>query len=64
MEITVRLAKIKYFDKKRCDTIAESTRRIIEEFMLPNTCEAMPWQEFRDKELWTLEVDDLFKANA
>ena len=24
----------------------------------------MPWQAFRDRELWNLEIDDLFKANA
>ena len=41
LEITCRLAKIKYFDKKRCATIAEATERIITEYILPNTCEEM-----------------------
>ena len=43
LEITVRLAKIKYYDKKRCKTIAEATERMITEFLLPNSCEIMPW---------------------
>ena len=31
--------------------------------MIPNTCEKMPNQEFRENRLWCLEVDDLLKAN-
>ena len=64
LEITARLAKIKYYDKGRCDTIAEATERLITEYMLPNTIEVMPWQPFRDEQLWNLEIDELFKANA
>lgn len=63
LEIIVRLAKIKYTEKHICDTIAEATERIIVEHILPNSCERMPWQEFRDERLWTLECDDLLKAN-
>ena len=63
LEITARLGKIKYTEKGICDTVAEGTRRIIEEFMIPNTCERMPWQEWREERLWNLEIDDLYKAN-
>ena len=30
--------------------------------MKPNY-KPMPWQKFRDEELWTLEVNDLFETN-
>jgi len=63
LEITVRLAKIKYYDKGISTSIADSTDRLITDHIIPNTCEVMPWQGFRDKMLWTLEIDDLFKAN-
>jgi len=63
LEIITRIGKIKYFDKGHCSTIAESTKRILEEYILPNTTEKMEWQPFRDKHLWCLEVDDLYKAN-
>ena len=63
LEITARLAKIKYFDKGTSPSIPDSTNRLITEHIIPNTCEVMPWQGFRDKLLWVLEIDDLFKAN-
>lgn len=62
-EIAARIGREKYFNKGLTDTIAEGTRRFIEESMLPNTCEKMPNQEFRENRLWVLEVDDLLKAN-
>ena len=43
LEIVVRMAKIKYKDKGECATIAESTQRILEEFIIPNSHELMPW---------------------
>jgi hypothetical protein len=39
LEITARLAKIKYFDKGICASIAESTEKLIVEYLIPNTCE-------------------------
>lgn len=57
------MAKTKYQEKGILPTVAESLEKLLNEYILPNTCEAMPWQEFRDKELYNLEVDDLFKAN-
>ena len=62
-EIAARIGKERYYDKGLTNTVAEGTRRFIEEHMIPNTCEIMPWQEFREKRLWVLEVDDLYKAN-
>lgn len=63
MEIIVRMAKIKFFQQGKCDSVAEATEMMIKEFIIPNSIEHMEWQGFREKDLWTLEVDDLFKAN-
>lgn len=57
------MAKTKFYEKGACKTVHESCRRLIEEYIVPNSCEVMAWQEFREKELWTLEIDDIMKAN-
>ena len=43
--------------------MAESTEKMITEYIIPNSIQHMDWQSFRDDHLWTLEVDDLYKAN-
>ena len=63
LEIIARLAKAKFLDHGVCKSVASSTRKLITDFILPNTLEQMDWQPFRDNLLWTLDVDDLFKAN-
>ena len=63
MEIIARMAKTKYFDKGVCKTVWESCRKMLREYIIPNTVEVMEWQGFRDNQLWCLDVDDLFKAN-
>ena len=62
-ELAARIGRERYFLKGLTTTIAAGTRRFIQEHLIPNSCERMDWQEFRNKRLWTLEVDDLFKAN-
>ena len=62
LEILVRLANIKYLETKICKTYAESTEKLITECVLPNFIPD-PWQEFRDKELWSIDVNDIFEAN-
>ena len=63
MEIIARMAKTKFKDKGICGTVHESCKKMLNEFILPNNIEPMEGQSFRDKHLWTLEVDDIFKAN-
>ena len=36
MEIIVRLGKIKYLEKEKCLSIADATRKLIEECIVPN----------------------------
>ena len=57
------MAKEKYYEKGRSKSIHESCELLIKEYLIPNSNEKMQWQEFRDTELWTLEIDDLIKAN-
>jgi hypothetical protein len=63
LEVIGRMAVVKYYNCDKRSSVAESCQAMIEDYILPNTCEVMPWQEFRDNQLWTLEVDDVFKAN-
>jgi len=60
-EIMIRIAHCKYTETDRASSYSEALgillRSIIPKF------ETRPWQEFRDAELWTHEVDRVFKAN-
>lgn len=62
-ELAARIGKERYFEKGLTKTVAEGTRRFIEEHLIPNSTERMPWMEFRENRLWNLEVDDIFKGN-
>ena len=62
LEILVRLANIKYFETKIANSFAEATEKLISECILPNFAPE-PWQEFRDDQLWTMDVNDIFEAN-
>ena len=42
-EILARIGKEKYYDNNLTDTVAEGTRRLIEECVIPNSCERMKW---------------------
>lgn len=37
---------------------------MLKDYIIPNSNVRMPWQQFRNEHLWTLEVDDLIRANA
>ena len=63
LEIIVRIAKAKFVDNEMFSSIADATENLIEGYILANTYSAMTGQEFRDKEAWNLDMDDLIKAN-
>ena len=44
-------------------TYKEATELIIKECLLPNWKAIEPWQEFRNKQLWTVEINDMLSAN-
>lgn len=62
LEILVRLANIKYLETKVVKSFPEAIEKLIVECIIPNFVPE-PWQEFRDKHLWTIEVNDLMEAN-
>lgn len=61
-EILVRVAQFKFKDPGICPTYAEGLTKLLNENIFPN---ALPdrWQEFRDEELWTMDVNDILEAN-
>ena len=62
-EILVRMAGAKFKDSKAAQTWDEATEMIIQENLIPYTKHIQRGQEFRTEDLWTLPVDDLFRAN-
>ena len=58
----MRISETKYKQEGKCDTVAESFEKLIEECMIPYR-EMYHWQEFRDYKLWKVEVNDVFHAN-
>jgi hypothetical protein len=62
IEFLVRLSKAKYVDTKMMPTVTSAFKRLISETILSQNI-VEKWQEFRENYIWTLEVDDLIKAN-
>ena len=62
LEIIVRLANIKYLETKIVRTFAEATDKLITDCVIGHFTPE-PWQEFRDKQLWTIDVNDVLEAN-
>ena len=63
MEMVVRLASSKYIRGPKAEmSYSEAVQKFIEQDLLKHY--SMPaWQEFRDKELWTKEVDSVIRLN-
>ena len=36
---------------------------MLSEYIIPNSNVRMQWHEFRTESLWTLEIDDMIRAN-
>jgi hypothetical protein len=62
LEILVRLANIKYLETKIVKSFTEAAEKLISECVIHNFLPES-WQEFRDKELWTIDVNDVLEAN-
>ena len=62
IEFLVRLSKAKYVDTKIMPTCTSAFKRLLNETILSQNI-VEKWQEFRENYIWTLEVDDLIKAN-
>ena len=62
LEYIVRLANFKFIQTGTTATFLQAVKKVFDEFIKPNIV-LLPWQEFRDEELWTIEVNDVLDAN-
>lgn len=62
LELVVRLAKLKFFDTRVADNMADACKMLVENHFRRHFREPQ-WQTFRDRELWTLDVNDVFAVN-
>eukprot|EP00347_Sterkiella_histriomuscorum_P008584 403344534 len=61
-EILVRIAGQKFKETNLAQTFNESLEKLLENNILKYSL-ALPWQEFRDEELWVKDVNLVFDAN-
>lgn len=65
-EILVRIAVHKFRDAEQHDIqpgdSLKAVEKLVKDFILKNS-HVLPWQEFRDEDLWTRDVNLLFDAN-
>lgn len=62
-EIIVRIADEKYKKSHICDNLPDAVEMLITENILRNSNFVIPWHRWRVIDLWSLKVDDLYKAN-
>lgn len=60
-ELLVRIANNKYRESGQVQTYSQALEKLITEKLL--VYETVPWQGFRDKELWVIDVHDILDAN-
>ena len=62
-EIIVRIAQAKFVDNGHFKSIAKATEHLIQNYILRFKYEKMEGQEWRDRELWTIEIDAFYDVN-
>lgn len=58
----IRASKKRFYDSKEVKSVADAVEMCICEYIMENT-EEESWTQFRTTKLWTLPMNDLFKAN-
>ena len=58
----MRIANAKYREQGTVETYGEGLQMLIDE-CIQEQYDWRPWQEFRDQEMYNLEVNDLLHAN-
>lgn len=61
LEIMIRISNAKYRETKVVGTYSEALKMMLDSII--DKFAPRPWQEFRDSDLWTVKVDQIFKAN-
>ena len=61
-EALVRIAQFKYKNQGLTDTVYEGVVKLLDEVLIPKYNNYI-WMGWRQDQLWTLEVDDLYKTN-
>ena len=62
LEALIRISNAKYVETGACKNVDQAFKKLIEECIFPNLA-LHEWQQWRSVHLWTIEVDDLFRAN-
>ena len=59
MEVIVRIAKGKYMDYGKIQSLSEATKKLITEHILPMEEKLVPWVRFRQEHMHANDVNDL-----
>jgi len=62
-EIIVRIAVEKYVESGVWKTAGSALNMLLEKNIYKNWAFVIPWQEWREDQLWTISIDDLYKSN-
>ena len=63
LEILVRVAKARFLQSGEETNITRAFLRLLHAHILPMNLKLIPWQEWREKELWCNEVNDELEVN-
>eukprot|EP00349_Pseudokeronopsis_sp_Brazil_P006027 CAMPEP_0202967230 /NCGR_PEP_ID=MMETSP1396-20130829/12024_1 /ASSEMBLY_ACC=CAM_ASM_000872 /TAXON_ID= /ORGANISM="Pseudokeronopsis sp., Strain Brazil" /LENGTH=291 /DNA_ID=CAMNT_0049692037 /DNA_START=293 /DNA_END=1165 /DNA_ORIENTATION=+ len=62
LEILVRIANSKYKEPGLAANYSDALQKLLSTNIFP-AVQPAPWQEWREQELWTIDVNDLLEAN-
>ena len=62
-EVIVRMASVKYKESGKWEKYSQAVKMLIEDDLMVFS-NIQKWQEWREKELWTLDVNDILYANT
>lgn len=63
-EIIVRIAAAKFHEQGYYESLSQSVESLLENYILRFKTDKMEGQSWRDRELWTIEVDAFLKPNV
>jgi hypothetical protein len=64
LEIWARIARGKFLDTGKVATMSEALELLITKHILPLKKELPAWQEFREKQMYQIDVNELIHANV